>query len=227
MEDIVQLINVSKSYSDAGARRSIFKNISLDIQRNISLAVVGRSGSGKSTLLNLLSGIDTADSGKVIFDNQDYSAINEKQRTLIRRKSIGFIFQSYNLIPSLTVRENLLMPLELSNSYNKKQHESLVNSKLLEIGLENRCDSFPEQLSGGEQQRVAVARAIIHKPDLILADEPTGNLDEENGGRVLDLLFNLVKQESKTLILVTHSLEVANLAESIIDVNELNTHKNV
>ena len=202
----------------------IFKDLNLTIEQNSSLAIIGRSGTGKSTLLNLISGIDIPDRGEIVIQDQNIVVLNENQRTLYRRQHIGFIFQAYNLIPTLTVAENVRMPLELCGLSQPDNIETLVRAKLTDVGLADRYDSFPEQLSGGEQQRVAIARAIIHQPALILADEPTGNLDEENGQRVLNLLFDLVRREGKTLIIVTHSHEIAAMASDTLRVTELGEH---
>jgi len=223
MSAIIQLKNVSKSYQEAGKQRVIFDKLNLDIETASSLALVGRSGCGKSTLLNLISGIDVPQSGEVLIKNQNIVDLDETQRTLFRRNHIGFVFQSFNLIPTLSVGENLQMPLELIGQEKKTNTKHRVQIGLTDVGLLDRYHSFPEQLSGGEQQRVAIARAIIHQPDLILADEPTGNLDEENSQIVLNLLFDLVKREQKSLIIVTHSTDVAALADATIRVSDLNT----
>lgn len=226
MNFIVQLKNIEKSYWEAGKQRTVFRDLNLDIQQGSSLAIVGRSGSGKSTLLNLISGIDTPEKGAVLVKGRDIVTLDETQRTLFRRQHVGFVFQSFNLIPSLTVYENLLMPLELSGLSRAGNVTAVIQSRLTDVGLADRADSFPEQLSGGEQQRIAIARAIIHQPDLILADEPTGNLDESNGQIVLDLLFDLVKQEGRTLLIVTHSREIAAMANATFQMTELNVAHN-
>jgi putative ABC transport system ATP-binding protein len=177
--------------------------------------ILGKSGSGKSTLLNLISGIDAPDSGQIWVDGQDLTALSERERTLFRRARIGFIFQFFNLIPTLTVGENVSLPLELNRiphlqAYKKAQ-------ELLEtVGLRDRWETFPEKLSGGEQQRVALARALVHDPLLILADEPTGNLDEEAGAQVISLLVRLAREQKRTLLMVTHSREAASHADRIL-----------
>jgi len=173
-----------------------------------SVAILGKSGSGKSTLLNLISGIDRADSGSVWLDGQNLTALDERRRTLFRRHSIGFVFQFFNLIPTLTVLENVVLPLELNGvpmGEARRRAEPLLEA----VGLLDRKETFPDRLSGGEQQRVAIARALVHDPQLVLADEPTGNLDEETGQQVLGLLDRLTRQAGKNLILVTHSAEAA------------------
>jgi putative ABC transport system ATP-binding protein len=185
---------------------------------------LGRSGSGKSTFLNLLSGIDPPDSGKIIINGTEITALSEQDRTLFRRHHIGFVFQSYNLIPTLTVAENLLLPLELIKRLTRKDRDDVA--ELLEkLKLSDRLDSYPDRLSGGEQQRVAIARALIHDPDVILADEPTGNLDLDTAGQVLELLDILVKKAGKTLIMATHSQEVIGKADRVLSIRNQSLHQ--
>jgi putative ABC transport system ATP-binding protein len=179
--------------------------------------LVGRSGSGKSTLLNLISGIDLPTSGRVTVDGTDITALSERDRTLFRRTHVGFIFQLFNLIPTLTVEENLLLPLELT-SQDDETGRARARGLLERIGLADRSRSYPDQLSGGEQQRVAVARALVHGPSLILADEPTGNLDAETAAVVLELLDRLVRELGKTVVMVTHSREVIGVADRVFAV---------
>jgi putative ABC transport system ATP-binding protein len=179
------------------------------------IAILGRSGSGKSTLLNLISGIDQADHGSVYLDGQDLTALNDHERTIFRRHHIGFIFQFFNLIPTLTVLENVMLPLEL-NGTPPAEAEGKAKACISEVGLQGREAAFPDRLSGGEQQRVAIARALVHEPALILADEPTGNLDEKTGRQVMQLLDRLTRQTGKNLILVTHSAEAASFADRIL-----------
>jgi putative ABC transport system ATP-binding protein len=171
---------------------------------------LGKSGSGKSTLLNLLSGLERPDEGEVLVDGQSLNALDDTELSLLRRNKLGFVFQFFNLLPTLTVKENLLLPLELS----RKRKNPL--ELLQRVGLEDRADAFPDRLSGGEQQRVAVARALIHDPVLVLADEPTGNLDETTGRQVLDLLVEMTR--GKTLLMVTHNLELAQRADRTLQV---------
>ena len=177
-------------------------------------AILGKSGSGKSTLLNLISGIDQADSGTIWLNGQNLTALDDQQRTLFRREKIGFIFQFFNLIPTLTVLENVLLPLELIGSAPRTARAH-AEELLMEVGLADRLNTFPDRLSGGEQQRVAIARALVHDPLLVLADEPTGNLDEGTGKQVLDLLDRLTRKKGKNMLLVTHSREVARSADRI------------
>jgi putative ABC transport system ATP-binding protein len=179
------------------------------------VAILGKSGSGKSTLLNLISGIDRVDGGEIWVNGQNLTAMDDLQRTLFRRQNTGFVFQFFNLIPTLTVWENVMLPLELTGSEPQSAREH-VASLLSEVGLADRKDTFPDRLSGGEQQRVAIARALVHDPVLVLADEPTGNLDEETGRKVLELLDRLTRQAGKNLIMVTHNPEAARFADRVL-----------
>ena len=179
----------------------------------------GRSGSGKSTLLNLISGIDVPSEGSIIIDGKNLTSLNEKERSLFRRNNIGFIFQFFNLIPTLNVLENLLLPMELVKDLNKSDTKS-AKELLEKIELSERAETYPDRLSGGEQQRVAIARALIHNPQIILADEPTGNLDFETGKSIVQLLDNLVRKQGKTMIMATHSKDVIGLADYIINVRD-------
>ncbi len=211
---LIELRNVTKEYDEGGRRRTVLRGASLAIQRGELAVLVGRSGTGKSTLLNLLSGIDPPGSGEVVIDGVVLSALSERKRTLFRRDKIGFVFQFFNLIPTLTVEENLLLPLELKGRIGPEPRRAAL-ALLAEVGLADRAGSFPDRLSGGEQQRVAVARALSHDPLLVLADEPTGNLDLETGLQVLDLLDRLTRQAGKTMVMVTHSPEVVGLADRV------------
>jgi putative ABC transport system ATP-binding protein len=193
----------------------VLQDVNATLAKGEFVAILGKSGTGKSTLLNLISGIDRADSGAVWLNGQDLTALDERQRTLFRRHNIGFVFQFFNLIPTLTVWENVVLPLELKGSTNgevRRQAESLLDA----VGLLDRRQTFPDRLSGGEQQRVAIARALVHDPLLVLADEPTGNIDEETGQQVLALLDRLTRQAGKNLILVTHSPDAAAYADRVL-----------
>jgi putative ABC transport system ATP-binding protein len=211
--------NLSKSYTEGEQRHAVLRGASLTIPRGEFVALVGASGSGKSTLLNLLSGIDTADSGAIWVDGRDVVAMSESQRTLFRRQNIGFVFQFFNLLPTLTVLENTALPLELAGASAKEAGRKAAEL-LGQVGLGDRAGSFPDRLSGGEQQRVAIARALAHDPLLVLADEPTGNLDEETGAQVMDLLERLTRQAGKNLIMATHNLDNARRADRVIHVHE-------
>ena len=211
----IHLKDVSKFYREGEHQRLVFRNVSLEINSGEIVVILGRSGSGKSSFLNILSGIDQPSAGQVIIDGTDITTLTEHDRTLFRRQHVGFVFQLFNLIPTLTVIENVLLPLELTGKL-RKEHRDHVYKLLAAVRLADRADSFPDKLSGGEQQRVAVLRALIHKPTLLLADEPTGNLDSDSAKQVLKLMTSLVRKEGKTLVLVTHSQEVAQLADRIL-----------
>ena len=209
----IRLEQISKHYVEGGQRRMVLKDASVYFQQGELVAILGKSGSGKTTLLNLISGIDRADAGTVYLNGENLSAMDENRRTLFRRRRIGFVFQFFNLIPTLTVLENVRLPLELNglqNHGNRRAEELLA-----EVGLQDRFNAYPDRLSGGEQQRVAIARALVHDPDLVLADEPTGNLDEETGKQVLALLDRLTRKAGKSLVLVTHNPEAAAYADRI------------
>lgn len=207
--------HIGKRYAEGDYSRTIFADLSLDINRGEFVALLGQSGSGKSTLLNLLGGVDLPDAGTIRVGDQIITDQNESQRTLFRRRHIGFVFQFFNLIPTLTVEENLFLPLELNGLATPDRQEAAL-ALLDEIGLGDRRRSFPERLSGGEQQRLAIARALVHGPALLLADEPTGNLDIATGERILDLLLDLHQRAKTTIIMVTHSREVAARAGRVL-----------
>jgi len=216
---LVELKEVSKSFWEGDRERQVFCDASLSISRGEWVFLLGRSGSGKSTLLNLLGGIDLPDRGEVLVDGRPLNRLSERERTLFRRHGIGFVFQFYNLIPTLTVIENVLLPLELTGRLTREWRKRAYDL-LSQVGLAERADSYPDRLSGGEQQRIAVARALVHSPQLILADEPTGNLDEETGRQVLELFQRVVRGTGTTLVLVTHSSEVARLADRLLTISE-------
>jgi len=216
---VLALRQVSKSYREGQSRRAVLENVDVEIERGEFVAVTGRSGTGKSTLLNLISGIDLPDSGAIVLDGIDLSALSERQRTIKRRHAVGFVFQFFNLIPTLSVGENLLLPLELIGI--ERAAARARNMGMLErVDLASRVDSFPDRLSGGEQQRVAVARALVHEPEVVLADEPTGNLDAETGRAVLTLLTDMSRDAGKTLIIVTHSEEAAARAARVLCIED-------
>ena len=214
---MLELKNVSKSYFEGNIKHAVLRNLNLNVSNGEIIILFGKSGSGKSTLLNIISGIDVPDGGSVSIDGTDITKLSEKERTLVRRNKIGFIFQFFNLIPTLTVKENLQLPLELNNDDNQQERIKLI---LTEVGLLDRANTYPDKLSGGEQQRIAIARALIHNPDIILADEPTGNLDYETGLQIVDLLDRVVKKKGKTMIMVTHSKDVIGLADKIYSLKE-------
>ncbi|BCR03479.1 ABC transporter ATP-binding protein [Desulfuromonas versatilis] len=216
---LIQLRNLSKSFREGDRDRVVLRGANADIGKGEFVVLLGRSGCGKSTLLNLISGIDQPSGGEVLIGGTSLTALSEHQRTLFRRRNIGFIFQFYNLIPTLSVLENLLLPLELKGESGP--HPEQRARKLLEqVGLADRAASYPDRLSGGEQQRVAIARALVHEPLLLLADEPTGNLDHETGRQVLELLGELARRSRMTTLMVTHSLEVARLADRVLTIRD-------
>ncbi|HSN89434.1 MAG TPA: ABC transporter ATP-binding protein [Thermoanaerobaculia bacterium] len=218
MTALVELRSLTKAYEEGDRRRTVLREADVSIARGELAVLVGRSGSGKSTVLNLMSGIDLPDSGEVVIDGVPLSGLPERERTLFRRDRIGFVFQFFNLIPTLTVEENLLLPLELKGRVSASQRKSALDL-LAEVGLGDRAGSYPDRLSGGEQQRVAVARALAHDPLLVLADEPTGNLDLETGLQVLEILDRLTRQAGKTMVMVTHGREVVGLADRVFRVD--------
>jgi len=212
----IRLSNLHKEFQEGGQKRQILQGTSASFERGEFIAILGKSGSGKSTLLNVISGIDQADQGEIVVNGQVLSQLDENRRTLFRRKNIGFVFQYFNLIPTLRVIENVSLPLELLG-VELNDSKGRASQILSEVGLSDRLNTFPERLSGGEQQRVAIARALIHDPLVVLADEPTGNLDEETGEQVLALLDKLTRQVGKNLIMVTHSKENAVYADRIFE----------
>ncbi len=217
MQPIITLQNLTKSYTEGKSSRVILDSLNLSFNEGEFILLLGHSGSGKSTLLNLLGGIDQPDSGDIHINGVTLNRLSERQRTLFRRQHIGFIFQFFNLIPTLTVFENVTLALQLSGGLNRET-EADVRRLIERIGLSHRQDAFPDRLSGGEQQRVAILRAIAHNPTVLLADEPTGNLDEETGHTVLNLLLELTRQRNKTLIMATHNPEIVPLADKVFRV---------
>lgn len=215
MNAFLRFQDLTKSYYEGDVRRVVLQNAHAEFHAGEITAILGKSGSGKSTLLNLISGIDEPDSGQIWVDGQDLTTLPERDRTLFRRARIGFVFQFFNLIPMLTVGENVSLPLEL-NHVPRAQSTKKARELLDAVGLVDRWDTFPEKLSGGEQQRVALARALVHEPLLILADEPTGNLDEETSTQMMALLARLTREQNGTLLVVTHNPEAALHAEHVL-----------
>ncbi len=211
----VELQHIGKTYREGDVERVVLRDVAATIWSGEIVVLLGPSGSGKSTLLNLIAGIDRPTAGRVLVDGTELTALDEQARTRFRRRHIGFVFQFYNLIPLLTVEENVLLPLDLND---RADAVGVAHARALlgRVGLGGRGDSFPERLSGGEQQRVAVARALVHDPALILADEPTGNLDAEAAAGVLGLLDALAREAGRTVLIVTHSREVAAIADRIL-----------
>ncbi len=210
----VSIQELTKTYMQGERRKYVLNSVNLDIHNGEFFVLLGKSGSGKSTLLNLISGIDEADSGHIYIGDIDILALTERGRTLFRRDNIGIVFQFFNLIPTLTVLENITLPYELRGQ-KRKQAETRAKELLARVGLADRSNAFPDRLSGGEQQRVAIARALVHAPKIVLADEPTGNLDEDTGQDVLALLLELTRDMGRTLIMATHNPEIVPLADRV------------
>lgn len=216
---LITLHRLGKIYSEGGSEQVVLKAVEADIHRGEFIAILGRSGSGKSTLLNLIGGLDVPTSGWVAVDDQNISTLSENERTVFRRRHIGFVFQFFNLIPTLSVTENLSLPLEL-NGVSEDEINTRIDSILKDLRLRDKARYFPDRLSGGEQQRVAIARAVVHQPTLVLADEPTGNLDLQSERDVLQLFRRIPKQHNATLISATHSMEVASGADRILVIED-------
>ncbi len=216
---VVRLQELRKDFREADHTRTVLDGVDLKVLDGEFVVLLGQSGSGKSTLLNLISGIERPTSGKVAIRNVPLTELSERDRTLFRRDHIGFVFQFFNLIPTLTVLENVTLPRELAGA-DGRETKATAMQLLAHVGLAERRDTFPDKLSGGEQQRVAIARALVHDPMLVLADEPTGNLDESTGETVLELLLDLTRRRGRTLIMATHNPAIAALADRVIRVHE-------
>ncbi len=213
MAKILNVHNLEKTYSSGDRKLTVLHDISFDIEERETFAIVGPSGSGKTTLLGLCAGLDQPDSGNITLCGADIGSLTEDERAVLRNRNIGFVFQDFQLLPTLTALENVAVPLELQGS----KDASKIGRELLEkVGLGDRINHYPSQLSGGEQQRVAVARAFSNSPSILFADEPTGNLDAETGEKVIELLFNLNKESGTTLVIVTHDLELAQKTGRIL-----------
>ena len=215
---IIEVRGLSKTIDSGSHRVEILKGIDLTVPRGQFVAVMGPSGSGKSTLLGLLAGLDAPSSGQILLDGQEITHLGEDEMAVLRGRKIGFVFQSYQLVPTLTAEENVLLPLDVGG--DGYDGAARIGELLESIGLSDRLDHYPVQLSGGEQQRVAIARAFVCRPPLILADEPTGNLDSANGRHVLEMLLDLNRRERTTLLLVTHNRELAALADRLISLHD-------
>ena len=214
---LLEVNQLSKTYGSGDAAVHALKNASFTLQKGEFVAVVGESGSGKSTLLNLIGGLDTPTSGSVIIDGKDIFSLNDKELTVFRRRNIGFIFQSFHLIPELNVEQNIMFPVLLDS---RRPDEKYLDELLHVLGLEDRRCHLPNQLSGGQQQRVAIGRALFPRPALILADEPTGNLDSENSREVIRLLKETSQKYSQTVLMITHNRAIAQSAERVLRVSD-------
>ena len=217
MSKLLKLSNVNLNYTIDSKSINILKNISFDVDYKETISVIGESGSGKTSLIMLIGGLEKVSSGNIFFRDSDLSKMNEDEISEIRRKNIGIVFQSFYLIPNYTALENVSLSLEI----NKFDNPTVKAKEILDrFGLSNRFNNFPSQLSGGEQQRVAIARSVAMKPEIILADEPTGNLDSENTHKISNLLFNYIEDENASLIMVTHDNNLANLTKRKITIKD-------
>ena len=215
--DLLEVSKICKTYGSGEASVQALKNVSFSVPKGEYVAVVGESGSGKSTLLNMIGALDTPTSGKVLIDGRDIFAMKEKSFTIFRRRNIGFIFQAFNLIPELTVEQNIIFPLLLDY---QKPDRNYLEELLTALNLKERRNHLPGQLSGGQQQRVAIGRALITRPSLILADEPTGNLDTRNSGEVIALLREASQKYEQTIIMITHNRMIAQTADRVLEVSD-------
>ena len=215
--EILKVENLTKSYGSGEAKVDALKNINLSIKKGEFVAIVGPSGSGKSTLLHLLGGVDRPTSGKVYINDVDIYNLKEKDLSIFRRRNVGLIYQFYNLIPVLSVKENILLPAELDN---RKVEKEFLDDLLKTLGLKERENHLPNELSGGQQQRTSIGRALINRPSIVLADEPTGNLDSKNSKEVLELLKLSVKKYNQTLIMITHDNNIALQADRVITIED-------
>lgn len=213
--EVLKIENLSKKYGKGESEVTAVDNISFSVQKGEFVAIIGPSGSGKSTLLHLIGGVDRPTSGKVFIDNMDIYGLKERDLSILRRRKVGFVFQSYNLIPVLTAEENIKMPLLLDN---RKADKNYIDELLTMLDLKDRKKHLPSELSGGQQQRVSIGRALANKPSIILADEPTGNLDTKNSREVLELLKHSVKKYNQTLLLISHDMNIASMADRVINI---------
>ena len=211
---VLECHKISKSYTINKNKINILKDISFEVYEEEFVCLMGHSGSGKSTLLSILAGLDNLDIGKVILDNVDITNLDENSMSKIRNEKIGFVFQSFHLIPSLNVLENVMFPLEIRKS--SKENKKIAMELIERVGLKNRIESYPNQLSGGEKQRVSIARALVNKPKIIFADEPTGNLDDSNSKEIIELLISMKKNFKTTLVIVTHEKDVSKRSDRIL-----------
>jgi len=213
MPKILKITGLEKTYSSGNKQLTVLHDISFDVEQGQTFSIVGPSGSGKTTLLGLCAGLDEPNTGYVELCGEDLNNLNQDQRAQLRNKSVGFIFQNFQLLPTLTALENVSVPLELQGHKDAVKKSMTLLEK---VGLADRFNHYPSQLSGGEQQRVALARAFANAPSILFADEPTGNLDEETGEKVIQLLFDLNKEAGTTLVIITHDLDLANRTQQIL-----------
>lgn len=219
IQSVLQLEDVRKGYIEAGQPHEILRGVNLTVAPGEFVALLGRSGAGKSTLLNVIGGLDTADSGTVRFEGQEISHLSDDRRTELRARGLGFVFQSFNLIPTLTAAENVALPLVLGGE-RLATAVGQAREMLDRVGLTGRGDTYPDRLSGGEQQRVAIVRALIHQPRLVLADEPTGNLDYETGRQIMELLHGMVREMGVSMLVVTHDVDFLQVSDRVLRLRE-------
>lgn len=217
MSELVRLNQLSMSYTEGTQTRWVLRDVSTGFRQDSFSVLLGPSGCGKSTLLGLIGGLDQPDTGQIYIGDVELTSLNERQRTLFRREKLGIVFQFFNLLPGLTVLENVMLPLQLNH---RGQNTAKAKEWLQRVGLAERAGSYPDRLSGGEQQRIAIVRAMLHEPLLILADEPTGNLDENTAAQVTEMLLELVRENRQTLIMVTHNPEMATRADAVYHMHE-------
>jgi putative ABC transport system ATP-binding protein len=213
MSKILKITGLEKTYTSGNKQLTVLHDISFEVEKGQTFSIIGPSGSGKTTLLGLCAGLDQPNAGNVELCGQDLNTLNEDQCAQLRNKEVGFIFQNFQLLPTLTALENVSVPLELQGAKDAKEKSKILLEK---VGLGKRMHHYPSQLSGGEQQRVALARAFVNSPSILFADEPTGNLDEETGEKVIKLLFDLNKELGTTLVIISHDLELANRTQQIV-----------
>ena len=219
MENIIEIKDVCKSFGEKDNRTQVLNNVSLSVGKGEFISLMGASGSGKSTLLYLLGGLDTPDSGEIFLDGRDISQMRDRELSKLRREGMGFVFQFFNLVQNLTVEDNILLPLVMDGKSPKKYRDRLDN--ILEtVGLSDKRGSYPNRLSGGQQQRCAIARAVIYEPKILLADEPTGNLDSKSGTEIMELFSRINKENGITILMVTHSSECAAYSDRVITLSD-------
>ncbi len=219
---MINLKNIEMTYDDNGTKINALKVKSIKVDDGEKVAFIGSSGCGKTTLFNLISGMITPTKGNVLVEDTDITTLTESERDLFRANHIGYIFQDFNLFPDFTVLQNVVLPMSFSKRYKKEEMEKEALNMLKRVGLDNKKDQKVKTLSGGERQRVAIARAIVNKPNVILADEPTGNLDFKNGAKIMDLIIQIAKEEKATLLVITHNNSQLDLFDRSINIEELN-----
>lgn len=219
MENIIEIKDVCKSFGEKDSRTQVLNSISLTVEKGEFISLMGASGSGKSTLLYLLGGLDTPDSGEIFFDGRDISEMRDRELSRLRREGLGFVFQFFNLVQNLTVEDNILLPLVI-NGKNPKKYRERLDEILETVGLSDKRKSYPSKLSGGQQQRCAIARAVIYEPRILLADEPTGNLDSKSGEEIMELFGRINKEKDITILMVTHSAECAAYSDRVITLSD-------